>query len=486
LAKGSENDADDLQQLKAIVAEQQQRLEMLEAGNGAPNGETKAKKATRRQLLKLAGASLVGAAGAAALKAMPAAAADGDIVHVGDFHTETLGLNTAIDQTTAIQQYPGVWSAYGTTSTIGFWASVGGYGQGVLGQQYGGTYGYGVRGVSQHVGVRGDGFIGGVFIDAGGGNGSGVVADSAYGSQGVFASSFPTGSVGVRAFGAKGGTAVTGYNGNPNSLVFYGYTGATGTLGMGIISQHGSAAEFIGLGGYGVAAAGVQGGVFGIAAGSNSALGGSSYAGPDLKLFGTGRLVQYNSITGGVYGAPTYTPAYGYFEMIRDSYGAMWANRPTAAGFSGQNAWKRINAVRVDASDGTGVAYKPLRLVDSRFGIGGPAGPFADNTNHTYVVAGAGSGTQKIPSTAVAVIGNLTAVGFTPAGGFLAIHPTGTAFNPNADPSSLNFSGSVGAWANSFVCGLGTGSSSGKLTVYVKCYSGGHTNIIIDITGYIE
>ena len=52
MAKGSENDADDLQQLKAIVAEQQQRLEMLEAGNGAPNGETKAKKATRRQLLQ--------------------------------------------------------------------------------------------------------------------------------------------------------------------------------------------------------------------------------------------------------------------------------------------------------------------------------------------------------------------------------------------------------------------------------------------------
>ena len=28
--------------------------------------------------------------------------------------------------------------------------------------------------------------------------------------------------------------------------------------------------------------------------------------------------------------------------------------------------------------------------------------------------------------------------------------------------------------------------NAGKLTVYVKCYSGGHTNIIIDITGYIE
>ena len=67
---------DELQQLKVLVAEQQQRLDVLEGHEDSPNGgETKEKRSTRRQMLKLAGATLVGAAGSAALRAIPAAAA---------------------------------------------------------------------------------------------------------------------------------------------------------------------------------------------------------------------------------------------------------------------------------------------------------------------------------------------------------------------------------------------------------------------------
>src|SRR2546421_11608660 len=89
----------DLQQLKALVAEQQQRLDALEGRPPSADGETstantKEKRSTRRQLLKLAGATLAGAAGAAALKAIPASAAGGDVMNVGAIQAETLGVAT--------------------------------------------------------------------------------------------------------------------------------------------------------------------------------------------------------------------------------------------------------------------------------------------------------------------------------------------------------------------------------------------------------
>src|SRR5205807_5889682 len=90
---------------------------------------------------------LMGAAGAAALKAVPAAAADGDAVLVGGFRFETAGFNTAIDQTNAVETYPGIWAAYGTTNGIGFYGNVGDFGHGVLARASGvygtGVYGYG-------------------------------------------------------------------------------------------------------------------------------------------------------------------------------------------------------------------------------------------------------------------------------------------------------------------------------------------------------
>ena len=475
--KRTQTDAEDLKQLKAIVAEQQTRLELLENKNDeTPNGEGVEKKSTRRQLLKLAGAGLMGAAGAAALKAVPAAAADGDAVLVGSFRFETAGFNTAIDQTNAVETYPGIWAAYGTTNSIGFYGTVGDFGHGVLARASG-VYG---------TGVYGYGRWGGVFIDAGGGGGSGVVADSFVNNgQGVFAYSGATNGRGVWASGATG---VAAYGTHTNSAAIYGYTSATGSLGARLTSTRGSGLIVRSSNAFGTLSYGAIGSMsFGYGNGLSAMTGISFGGGPDVKLAGTGRMVQYNSITGGVYGAPTYTPAYGYFELIRDTYGTMWANRPTAGGtYTGQNAWKRINAVRVDASDGTGVAYKPYRAVDTRFASPGPQGTLQDDTFHTYTLAGAGAGLQKIPSTAVAVIGNLTATGFTSSGGFLAIHPKGQAFDKVHDPSSLNFSGTAGAWANSFVCGLGTGADAGKVELYVKCYNSGHTNVIIDITGYIE
>jgi len=176
-------------------------------------------------------------------------------------------------------------------------------------------------------------------------------------------------------------------------------------------------------------------------------------------------------------GAPSYLP--NPFEQVRDANGVLYIHGTAGAG---QARWRRVNSLRTDTADGTGAAFKPLRLVDTR-NTGGPAG---DGASRTYTAAPAGTGASTIPADAIAVVGNLTAVGFSPAGGYLAIVPAGVAYNPATDASSLNFSTGAYAWANTFVCGLGVGlTNGGKLTVYVSCFAG-TTNFIIDITGYIQ
>jgi hypothetical protein len=195
--------------------------------------------------------------------------------------------------------------------------------------------------------------------------------------------------------------------------------------------------------------------------------------GPDLKLHGSGRMIQVANITGGV-GAPNFTSKAGYFEMVRAKDGAMWINRGTGAL---KASWKRVNAVRVDSSDGAGTPFKPKRVIDTRSGARKAAG-----STTKVVVAPFGTGTSNIPADAVAIIGNLTAVNYT-GSGFLAIMPAGVAYNPSTDPSSVNFIVGQVAIANSFVVGLGTGADLGKVQVVV---AGHASHFIIDVTGYMQ
>ncbi len=199
---------------------------------------------------------------------------------------------------------------------------------------------------------------------------------------------------------------------------------------------------------------------------------GESLTGIGLYSRGTGRLRQDPAIAG----APTYGP--NLMEQVRDANGVLWIHGPTG---TAPSMWRRVNSLRTDTADGLGNPFKPLRLVDTRI-TGGAAG---NATARTYQVAGAGAGDSMIPADAIAVVGNLTANGFSPAGGWLTITPAGVAYNPSADPSSLNFSTGAYAWANSFICGLGTGVNAGKLTVYVFTFSG-TSHFIVDITGYIQ
>ncbi|HEV2034619.1 MAG TPA: bZIP transcription factor [Candidatus Dormibacteraeota bacterium] len=197
---------------------------------------------------------------------------------------------------------------------------------------------------------------------------------------------------------------------------------------------------------------------------------GESNTGIGLYARRSGRIRQEGLALAG---APSYSP--NSFEQVRDASGVLWIHGTPA------NSWRRVNSLRTDTADGLGNAFKPLRLVDTRL-TGGPA---VNGTVRYYTAAGAGAGASAIPSDAIAVVGNLTANGFSPAGGWLTITPKGVPYDANADPSSMNFSGTAYAWANSFICGLGTGANAGQLAVYVYTFSG-TCNFIVDITGYIQ
>jgi hypothetical protein len=459
-----EIDADEVQQLKALVAEQQLRLDDLEKHLEPPSdGGTKDKRATRRQLLKLAGATLAGAAGSAALRAIPASAADGNTVTVGGYFTETLGNATEIDAR----------AATGGTAVMGLQSA--GWG----------VWGYSKTGQGVHANALAGGT--GLVAYSNGGSGTGVLTfGDGYGVHasgatgvagfGTYSGVFGVGSPGVFGFSTVG-NGVLGFSTAAYNRGVYAYT--SGTYGIGIQARSltgfgGAIRGAVGLLARGDTSTGTATYTFGY--GSAALIAAALGGGPDALLNGTGRLVQFHGVPGAPYGAPNFSPNVGYFESVRATDGTLWVNGAATTGTS-QSRWRRINAVRVDTSDGTGAAFKPVRVKDTRSG----ARPGAGTTN-VVVTAPFGAGASAIPSDAVAIIGNLTAVNYT-GGGYLAIMPAGASYTPGSDPSSVNFIVGQNAIANSFVVGLGTGTNAGKVQVYV---AGHASHFIIDVTGYMQ
>ena len=188
---------------------------------------------------------------------------------------------------------------------------------------------------------------------------------------------------------------------------------------------------------------------------------GESLSGIGLYARTTGRIRQDPQ---GSSGLPGFSP--NLMEQVRDASGVLWIHNASGT-------WRRVNTVRTDAADGSGSPFKPFRLIDTRGGAIKAAG-----STNVVAVAGHGSGTSTVPSDAIAVVGNLTAVNYT-GPGFLTIMPAGISYNPLSDPSTVNFIVGQAAIANSFVCGL----SGGSLQVYVGDKS---SHFIIDITAYIQ
>jgi hypothetical protein len=226
---------------------------------------------------------------------------------------------------------------------------------------------------------------------------------------------------------------------------------------------------------------------------------GQASTGIDLIAGGLGRLAQMAFSAGGA-GAPSLTPGAGVLEILREDDGSLWVSRAQAGNPIGslQAAWKRLNAVRVDAADGTGNPFVAARILNTINNTGtgthiGPVlasqtvdfGPFT-NANGTTTASG-------IPSDAVGLVGNLTAVACdatgkpTPTfavGGWLALTPGGVSADPSNPVSNVNYGGPVNAVPNFFVVGFGTGANAGKLRIQ----NGGSTrvHVLIDVFGIIQ
>lgn len=110
------------------------------------------------------------------------------------------------------------------------------------------------------------------------------------------------------------------------------------------------------------------------------------------------------------------------------------------------------------------------RLLDTRTGIGGPAGAVGPGGTRELVVRGGATG---IPDDATAIVVNTTATTPT-AAGWVTVHPTGGA-RPNA--SNLNFVAGL-TIPNLVVVGIGAG---GRVSFFNAV---GSTHVLADVVGY--
>jgi hypothetical protein len=119
----------------------------------------------------------------------------------------------------------------------------------------------------------------------------------------------------------------------------------------------------------------------------------------------------------------------------------------------------------------------PCRVADTRNAAGPSGGPaLGANATRSFPVTGGACG---IPSTAVAVSVNLTAVGAA-AAGYLTLFPGDRASAPLA--SNINFTPGV-TRANNAVVPLAT---DGTGTIKVKNGSVGDVHFVLDVSGYFE
>jgi serine protease inhibitor ecotin len=126
--------------------------------------------------------------------------------------------------------------------------------------------------------------------------------------------------------------------------------------------------------------------------------------------------------------------------------------------------------------DTTGDTYFPLtptRILDTRNGGTGLAGPFSSHAARTFQVSGVGG----VPSNATAVTGNLTVTAQSGAG-YLYIGPVATN-----DPTSSTLNFPLGDdRANGATVALGAGGILG--VTYVGPTSSAYAHVIFDVTGY--
>ena len=399
---------DEINGLRAMVLELQERLHRLEGGADSNGGAR-----SRRDLLKLVGAAAVGAAGSVVLRATPAEALDGNSVVLGNTDPAVNKTNDAAFPTTMTPTAPDP-------------------------------------------------------------NPTGV----------------PTPLLKVTGPN-HAAPPVPALPNTPGFLFFAPIQGFGGVVPQSDGSMPAQTFNFAeGVDGY---AGGVAG--TGVAGSSDAGIGvaGASISGVDLFALGNGTFGQLPFTAGGG-ASPGYLTAVNDLELVREADGSLWASRahfvngtgavPTGIG---PDTWKRMNTVRVDSDAGDGSVFAPVRLIDTRAPAtnGGHPGPLANNQSYDF---GPFTGTNGIPSDAVGIVGNLTAVAAAPfpsqfaAQGYLAIYPKGFVRTASS-PSNVNFGGPVYAWPNSFTVGFGSGTNAGSFSIFVF---GTPVHVIVDVFAYIQ
>jgi hypothetical protein len=177
-----------------------------------------------------------------------------------------------------------------------------------------------------------------------------------------------------------------------------------------------------------------------------------------------------------------YASPAGFNDVIGGNNDVQWHTCPVGsylcnavAGYDGPTGLGTPNGIAAFTPDRSGATYVPLnpsRLLDTRTG-NGLGGPFSSHAARPFQVAGRGG----VPSTAIAVTGNLTVTGQT-SPGYLFIGPTATN-----DPTSSTLNFPVGDdRANGVTVALGAG---GSLSItFVAPAPGPIAHAIFDVTGY--
>jgi hypothetical protein len=150
------------------------------------------------------------------------------------------------------------------------------------------------------------------------------------------------------------------------------------------------------------------------------------------------------------------------FEQVRDGNGVIWVSHQAPDKSPAAAYWRRLNTM---------IPITPVRVVDTRSGLGGVSGIQPAGSTQTWTIAGS----NGVPANAVGLVGNLTAAAYS-ASGYLAIFPGGTTWPGN---STVNFSPASSAWANFFVVLFGSGGN-------VSVYMGATSHVILDVVGYIQ
>lgn len=445
-------------QLEARIAE----LEALRSApaatatsaTDAPEAEPESR--TRRQLLRLAGAAVVGTAAAAVAGSATAAADDSFSVFNGndgtDFNTPdfTRISYTGLAGSGAAFLFQGglgyINSESGQSAVLAGWATTS---QNFLPTGvYGYTdfsNGYGVIGTGVSKGMFASGALYGLQAQANSEDGAAVYAENGTGPD---VTSYGA-RVGVQGITLSQTSGTIGVLGNAIGVGVQGEA-ATGVAGLG------TAIGVLGNGPVGVVGTGTQVGVRASA------------------IDATGVAMHLPALAGHT-APPSRSATYDVGQLEVDVNGNLWMC--TAAGTPG--TWRKLTGPAVAG------AFHPLtpgRVYDTRLSAGG-IGPLPTGSTLTISVADRKAVgmvpalTDFVPAGATAIAANVTVTN-TIASGFLTVNPGG---NSAVGASTINWSSGGLTLANGVILTL---NANRELTIVYGGAGSAATNVIVDVNGY--